>query len=66
MSARLHTQAQKLGGGKRIFEPLDEVCDKDVELKTLVLVPDAWLVCEMNYRREKGHFSITRDEAIKS
>lgn len=65
MSTLLHTQAQKLGGGKRIFEPLDEVRDKDIDLMTLALGPDVWLVCVMNYLREKGHFSITRDKAIK-
>lgn len=65
MSALLHTHAQELGGGKRISEPSDEVRDKDIDLMTLALAPDAWPVCEMNYLREKGHFSITRDHAIR-
>lgn len=62
MSALLHTHAQELGGGKRISEPSDEVRDKDIDLMTLALAPNT---CKMNYLREKGHFSITRDQAIR-
>lgn len=50
----LQTRAEELVGGA--FEPVDEAHDRDIDLMTLALTPDTWLVCGMNYLREKGHF----------